>query len=57
MCSSMACKTKVTASASFELVPRLTDAPGNFEMIAFAGSLGNVQRVTARPFHQMSRFK
>jgi pyruvate formate lyase activating enzyme len=42
----------------FVLVPGLTDAASDVEGIAaFAGSLGNVQRVDVLPFHQMGRFK
>jgi pyruvate formate lyase activating enzyme len=42
----------------FVLVPGLTDDAENVEPIAaFAGGLGNVQRVDVLPFHQMGRFK
>ncbi|MGH9867414.1 MAG: pyruvate formate-lyase-activating protein [Candidatus Polarisedimenticolia bacterium] len=42
----------------FVLVPGLTDDADNVEKIAaFAGGLGNVERVDVLPFHQMGRFK
>jgi pyruvate formate lyase activating enzyme len=42
----------------FVLVPGWTDDPGEVARIAaFAGELGNVERVDVLPFHQMGRFK
>ena len=42
----------------FVLVPGLTDDADNVEKIAaFAGGLGNVERVDVLPFHQLGRFK
>lgn len=42
----------------FVLVPGLTDDPAEVEQIAaFAGGLGNVERVDVLPFHQMGRYK
>ena len=42
----------------FVLVPGLTDDAENVEPIAaFAGGLGNVQRVDVLPFHQMGKYK
>jgi pyruvate formate lyase activating enzyme len=42
----------------FVLVPGWSDQPGEAEGVAaFAGELGNVERVDVLPFHQMGRFK
>jgi pyruvate formate lyase activating enzyme len=42
----------------FVLVPGLTDYPDDIERLAaFAGSLGNVERVDVLPFHQMGEHK
>ena len=42
----------------FVLVPGFTDDPDDVARIAaFAGGLGNVERVDVLPFHQMGRFK
>lgn len=42
----------------FVLVPGWTDDADNIEPIAaFAGKLGNVERVDVLPFHQMGKFK
>jgi pyruvate formate lyase activating enzyme len=42
----------------FVLVPGLTDEPDDIEQIAaFAGALGNVERVDVLPFHQLGRHK
>jgi pyruvate formate lyase activating enzyme len=42
----------------FVLVPGLSDHPEDVERLAaFAGSLGNVQRVDVLPFHQMGEHK
>ena len=42
----------------FVLVPGLSDDDDTIDGIAaFAGSLGNVERVDVLPFHQMGRFK
>ncbi|HYI92296.1 MAG TPA: pyruvate formate-lyase-activating protein [Bryobacteraceae bacterium] len=45
-------------SLRFVLVPGLTDVPEDVERIAaFAGSLGNVERVDVLPFHQLGAHK
>lgn len=42
----------------YVLVPGWTDDPVEYEGVAaFAGGLGNVERVDVLPFHQMGRFK
>jgi len=42
----------------YVLVPGLTDnVAGIAELAAFAGRLGNIERVDVLPFHQMGRFK
>ena len=42
----------------YVLVPGLTDDPDDVaKTAAFAGSLGNVERVDVLPFHQMGRYK
>jgi pyruvate formate lyase activating enzyme len=42
----------------YVLVPGLTDnAAGIAQLAAFAGRLGNIERVDVLPFHQMGRFK
>ncbi len=42
----------------FVLVPGLTDDPEDVaQTAAFAGALGNVERVDVLPFHQMGRYK
>jgi pyruvate formate lyase activating enzyme len=42
----------------YVLVPGLTDDPEQIERVAaFAGGLGNVERVDVLPFHQMGRYK
>ena len=42
----------------FVLVPGVTDDPSNVEhLAAFAGGLGNVERVDVLPFHQMGEHK
>ena len=42
----------------YVLVPGLTDDPGDIAATAaFAGGLGNVERVDVLPFHQMGQFK
>jgi pyruvate formate lyase activating enzyme len=42
----------------YVLVPNLTDDPDDIaKTAAFAGSLGNIERVDVLPFHQMGRYK
>lgn len=42
----------------YVLVPGWSDDPAEYEGVAaFAGKLGNVERVDVLPFHQMGRFK
>jgi pyruvate formate lyase activating enzyme len=49
---------KVPVWVRFVLVPGLTDDPEEVSRIAaFAGGLGNVERVDVLPFHQLGQYK